>query len=226
MKNIINQISEQIKNDIENLKYSDEKSTFEKVPFMADTEWKTLLKPPPSNRSASTQKDILEICSMTSRRTKSEVDLVMKIDRKVEAIFLPSLNSLKLEYPKDLVKDFWNVYYPIVSNIKNHFNRPRTWQLAPKYGMVIDILISESAQTPSYPSGHSAYAYIIEHILSEMYPLHRTLFSSLAEKVGWARKMQGVHYQTDIDAARKLTKIVYPKIKQYLKEEKGYATSK
>jgi acid phosphatase (class A) len=221
MRNIITEISEKIQQDIENLNYDNKKLTFEKVPFMTDNEWKNLIEPPPSNTSKSTQKDLLEVYYMTSKRTKSQIDLVMKIDSTVESVFLPELKKLKLKYPKDIVDSFWNVYYPIVSNIKNYFNRPRTWQLAPKYGMVIDIVISESAQTPSYPSGHSAYAYILASILGDLYPIHRTSFSSISEKVGWARKVQGVHYQTDIDAARKLTTIVYPKIKEYLKSQIG-----
>lgn len=226
MKKIIDEVSTSIQNEIENLRYSNDKYDFEKIDFLTEKEWKSFLPEPPSNKSISTQKDLLEIHSLTSQRTKKQTDLIMKIDHRVESIFLPELEKFNLEYPKDIVKQFWNVYYPIVTNIKYHFNRARTWQLAPKYGMVIDIIVSESAETPSYPSGHSTYAYILENILSEMYPIHKSMFSSLAETVGWARKTQGVHFQSDIDAAKKLTNIIYPKIRDYLIQENKNATSK
>jgi hypothetical protein len=212
MINILD-LSQEITNQLDGLKYSKDPHTFSKVDIISEKEWKAILPEPPKNTSKSTKDELIEISKLTASRTKSDLDWIMMIDDKVESIFIPELNKLNLKYPKSTVDKLWNVYYDIVTNIKLYFNRARCWQLAPRYGITIDAIISDSSKTPSYPSGHSAYGYLLENILSDMYPIHKTLFASLAERVGLARKMQGVHYDSDVLAAKKLTNIVYPKLK-------------
>ena len=174
------------------------------------------LSEPPNNLSQSTQNDLLELSKLTRYRTTEETEMVMMVDNKVEDLFKPYLQKHGLEYPESTVKKFWDLYYPIVTNIKNHYNRARPHQLAPRYGIVLDPIITPSSETPSYPSGHSTYGYILENILSELYPLHSGEFKKLSETVSLCRMIQGVHFKTDIDAARKLTDTIYPTIKQHL----------
>lgn len=212
MINII-ELSQEITKELDGLKYSRETSTFSKVNIISEKEWKSILPEPQTNTSKLTKDELIEISKLTAVRTKKDLDWIMMIDDKVESIFIPELDRLNLEYPKSIVNKLWNVYYDIVTNIKLYFNRARCWQLAPKYGISIDAIVSDSSKTPSYPSGHSAYGYLLENILSDMYPIHKTLFASLSERVGLARKMQGVHYDSDIRAAKSLTNIVYPKLK-------------
>ena len=56
----------------------------------------------------------------------------------------------------------------------------------------------DSAQSPSYPSGHTTQAYYIAEKLSSMYPELRKKFLTLANMISQSRIDRGVHFPSDI----------------------------
>lgn len=218
MANIFDDVNREIYKNINDIKYLEKPPRPQQVEINIDDIIENF-PPPPANTDNSTKIDLIELSQLTRYRTKEQVDIALAIDDKAESIFIPYLKESSLEYPTEVVKSFWNVYYPIVTNIKHHFNRARPWQLAEKYGIYIEHIATEASNTPSYPSGHSTYGYILERILSEIYPLHSASFQELADRVSYSRKILGVHYQSDVYAALKLTDIIYPRIKAYLQEK-------
>lgn len=86
---------------------------------------------------------------------------------------------------------------PIIEFHKNHFGYLRPRELAEKLGIEFDSNFLKSAQTPSYPSGHTAQAYYVAHKLSDYYPELSEKFYLLAEMVAESRIDLGVHFPSD-----------------------------
>jgi undecaprenyl-diphosphatase len=53
---------------------------------------------------------------------------------------------------------------------------------------------------PSFPSGHTVYAFMMATLLAYWFPRYRVLFFILAVFVGWTRIYLNLHYPTDVIA--------------------------
>jgi undecaprenyl-diphosphatase len=51
---------------------------------------------------------------------------------------------------------------------------------------------------PSFPSGHTAYAFMMATLLATWCPGYRTIFYIAACFIGWTRIYLGVHFPTDV----------------------------
>ena len=76
---------------------------------------------------------------------------------------------------------------PLILALKDHFNLLRPYQLAERIGVPFKSDYLETAQTPSYPSGHTVQAYYISHVLSDKYPQLRSEFFNVAKMVAESR---------------------------------------
>lgn len=111
--------------------------------------------------------------------------------------------------------------YPVVEEHKNHFGTERPSELARHLGVSCDFDDLESAQTPSYPSGHTTEAFFFAHLLSELYPDLRDSLYELANAIAMSRIDRGVHFPSDIEGGKKLAKVLYSlskSNKQYVQE--------
>jgi len=104
-----------------------------------------------------------------------------------------------LEYDKTYFKKLMKECARITIRLKYRFNRPRPYQLAPVLG--VDILVegSETAKTPSFPSGHSMQAMTQALVIGKMYPDLSEKAIKLAEDVSMSRIVGGHHYPSDIE---------------------------
>lgn len=80
--------------------------------------------------------------------------------------------------------------------LKQHFKRPRPYHLEP------DLKPLTRINSPSFPSGHSLWAYTEAFIFSELFPEKRTEFLKVAAEVQWSRELMGIHYPGDNEASR------------------------
>jgi len=51
---------------------------------------------------------------------------------------------------------------------------------------------------PSFPSAHTAYAFMMATFLAYWFPRYRIIFYIIAGFIGWTRIYLGVHYPTDV----------------------------
>lgn len=221
---IIHEVDKQLHKSIEKIKYSDTNTQTVKTPLLMTKEEITRILPePPSNLSKSTYEDLIQLSRLTQNRTKDQEEFILSVDDKVENAFKPLLENFNLDFPHSIVGNFsfFKDFVRDVEAIKYYYNRPRPEQLADKYGIKINVIKTKSIETPSYPSGHSVYAYLLERTLSDMYPIHSQAFAKIAESVGMARKMQGVHFDSDIQAARLLVNKTYHKIQKMITDKGG-----
>ena len=77
--------------------------------------------------------------------------------------------------------------------------RPRPGTVAKRLGVEFEADFLESAQTPSYPSGHTIQAYVCAEYCAIIHPEHRDGLLMIAELVGQSRVDRGVHFQSDVD---------------------------
>ena len=112
------------------------------------------------------------------------------------------------------ILEFYNIIEPILMNVKFLWNRPRPAQLAKYYDLNIDVLVTDTHHTASYPSGHTVYSSLVSHIIEYYYPaIDKKKLYSLVKDTAKARILQGVHYPSDNDASIKLTKFLFYKLK-------------
>lgn len=213
------ELDNSIVESIDNIKFSTDKDFeyWKKNPYQLvkglDIDWKNLIPNPPPNRSEQTKAELRKVQLVSTNRTDAEVKLVYEVDKDPGLIFVPFLEDKDLPYPKEEIEAYWSVIYPIVMNLKWFYNRPRPYQLGPKYGMEIKYISTKTHKTPAYPSGHTSYGNLVALILSEKYPEYSKSFQAFALQVGEARVLQGVHYPSDNDAAVKLTNNIWRDIK-------------
>jgi hypothetical protein len=213
------ELGNSIVESIDNIKFSTDKDFeyWKKNPYPIvvglDIEWKNLIPNPPPNRSEQTKSELRQVQLVSTNRTDAEVKLVYEVDKDPGLIFVPFLEDKDLPYPKEEIEAYWSVIYPLVMNVKWFYNRPRPYQLGPKYGMEIKYIRTETHNTPAYPSGHTSYGHLVSLVLSEKYPEYAKEFKVFSDQTGEARVLQGVHYPSDNDAAFKLTNNIWRDIK-------------
>jgi len=185
---------------------------------LVDFDYKEILNPPPKNSSLKTQKEINLVSFATLNRTKKDIDFVLKMDEDIDSFFIHFLKNNRLEYPERYINLFYDIVEPILMNCKNYWNRPRPNQLAKLYGTKIDVLVTDTIHTASYPSGHTVYSKLVANILSDIYPSLADKLDSIAKNTGIARVQQGVHYPSDNIASFKFSNFVYKKLQPKLRK--------
>ena len=113
---------------------------------------------------------------------------------------------------EDIIKDIRNLIY----KLKYFYQRPRPYQLAQYYKLKLFPYNSFSANTPSYPSGHTLEACVILNVISDKFPNEYQFCREMIDDVAYSRLYLGLHYQTDNDFAKEVAKEIlkHPKFTQ------------
>jgi len=98
-------------------------------------------------------------------------------------------------FPYKVVEKLLNESEPIIKKIKNYHNRPRPNVNAKKFKIDLDYLKMKSAQTPAFPSGHSAQSKLVSLALTAMYPHLKKYFETAAENISNSRIVARVQFR-------------------------------
>lgn len=165
-----------------------------------------LIPPPPSE-----EEHLLELPEISYRYENrcNDPELQNALDSSSERLF----SNLLLEHGHvESASNIKSLMDEIVESIvlhKKFFNVSRPNVLADKYGIPFKYDYLESAQTPSYPSGHTAQAYYAALLLADKYPLLREGLLNIAKMVEQSRVDRGVHYPSDNKAGKLLATLLY-----------------
>lgn len=85
----------------------------------------------------------------------------------------------------------------IVAEAKDHFARPRPFMVDSNLSPLVF-----PKKTPSYPSGHTTFAYVTAIVLAAMVPEKAGPIFDRAATYGYNRVVAGAHFPTDIEAGR------------------------
>jgi hypothetical protein len=140
-----------------------------------------------------------------------------ELDEVKRCVISPSLNKsfLKLSdqgsedvFRKVITKDYFD--WPSLKNVlkeldalllrlKFKYDRKRPYVHFEERG---DNLETESAGSPSFPSGHTAFAYFLCDYFSHLFPEKTMQLQTLAEMIGQSRIENGVHFPSDVSVGR------------------------
>ena len=86
-----------------------------------------------------------------------------------------------------------------IIKLKMKYKRPRPYELTDKIKSVTD-----TDDSPSFPSGHASEAYALEKILANKYPDKKKELKEMADKIAMSRVHMGNHFPSDIKAGKKV----------------------
>ena len=156
--------------------------------------------------------------------SNSEEDLerIADQDSATKAFEIHFANIIKKPTEKDFILKLASEVFKIVIYYKNKYDRPRPWQMAKHFKFDYPNFESQTADSPSFPSGHAAGAHFIANVLGEKYPKYKQQLKDYADDVSENRMKGGVHYPSDIRAgkflANALMKFYKPLNKMSFKE--------
>lgn len=190
---------------------------------LIDFDWKKILKSPPPNSSKETLKELTFVSKSTLNRNQKDIELVLNVDVDMDTPYILLLKKYNLEYPQNYINLFYDIVRPIISNIKSYWNRARPKQLAELYSININVILTDTHHTASYPSGHVVYSSLVSKILKNLYPqIKQQELDNIVSQTAKARILQGVHYPSDNEASLVFTKFVFdrlnPKLRKYHNE--------
>tara|TARA_B100000287_G_scaffold259395_1_gene243973 strand:- start:8342 stop:9028 length:687 start_codon:yes stop_codon:yes gene_type:complete len=157
---------------------------------------------PPKNSSISTKEELSYIKSFQEQWKPSKA-VLKKCDDKPNGVITDFHDrvygqDLSKAYEIEGVMEDVNIF---VMKIKMLYKRARPYQISEHHG--IDIYYNKkmqkkgTANTPSYPSGHTISAFLAARICSYFKPECEKEFIRLARLVGKSRVKEGVHFPSD-----------------------------
>ena len=132
--------------------------------------------------------------------------LQRKCDEDSTSLFVDYLANREIDVNNRKLKTAKNSCKSFIMELKENFNRPRPDEVAQSYDIDWDCDYLESAQTPSYPSGHTIQAYVCAGWLANQYPEHSKGLFTIAEVISQSRIDRGVHFPSDVDYGRIVAK--------------------
>jgi len=117
--------------------------------------------------------------------------------KKSEDIFKRFLKDE--EIPWDEVNKITNEFDGVITRLKFKYNRSRPKEFFISRDENHDVKDSSS---PSFPSGHTAFAYLMCDLLSNLIPHRQKDLEKIAELIGQSRLENGVHFPTDVQTGR------------------------
>jgi acid phosphatase (class A) len=160
-----------------------------------------LLAPPPALGSAAETKDLAAV--MEAERERSADDAVEAEEDHQRSVFRfadvmgPGFTPQNLPFATKFFERVYADQNGVVKKAKTYFARPRPFvvnaDLAP--------MVYPKA-TPSYPSGHTAFAYVMAILLARMVPEKSVPIFNRAAEYGYNRVVAGAHFPTDVEAGR------------------------
>lgn len=161
----------------------------------------------PDNNSELTKEELNEVVEGISLLEDSENELFLKRYNSYDRSLIQTLTTIFKQKGVDIQDVCEEIYHdinPLIAKLKVHFNRPRPYQLANYYKLKLFPFDSFSANSPSFPSGHTVQSYVMLNVIGSMYPTHYKFCKQIIDDVAESRINLGLHYQSDNDFAKEV----------------------
>ena len=121
-------------------------------------------------------------------------------DTNFEGYFINVLANVGIDRQEvtDTIKQIHDDVMPFLIKLKYHFQRLRPYQLSHNLNMRLYVFESETADTPSYPSGHTIQSKLYADVLGNKYPRYYKQLQGLAADIAESRLSMGLHYPSDV----------------------------
>ena len=133
-----------------------------------------------------------------------------------ERVLLSKGITINTSYYNKVIKSI----KPTIKELKKYYGRERPPGTAASHG--IEFLSDEldSANSPSYPSGHTIQAHVVAGLLSDLHPELSEEITAVADIVSESRIDRGVHFPTDVVYGKVVAEILTSEILNSLDERK------
>ena len=177
-----------------------------KKPAVKEETFRILIPSPPSEKERLKE---LPYVDQKNQNPSFSPEILKTLDKRVSKLF--NFLIVSAGYPDvfERIKETKNSIKPIIKFHKNYFDCLRPDELADSYGLDFPVSYMDSAQSPSYPSGHTTQAFYLAHVLASEYPEISEDFYNLAQMVADSRIEHGVHLPSDNEAGKLLAKTIY-----------------
>ena len=142
-------------------------------------------------------------------------------DERYEDYFVNVLSNVGVDGQEvhNIIEDIKKDVTSFLLKLKYHYKRTRPFQLSNNINMILYAYESETANTPSYPSGHSVQSKLYAEVLGNKYPKFYKQLQILAEDIGQSRLAMGLHYPSDLLFGEYVTELVlnHPEFKKKYK---------
>lgn len=182
---------------------------------------KILISNPPSEKERAKE---LKLIQFQYKNRHNPENLQKILDDDMSRLFYAVLTHHNIDIDKKEIEKIQVSITPIIKKHKKHFNIDRPNVLAKKLGIPYKIDYLKSAQTPSYPSGHTTQAYYLALVLSERYPKLKTILFRVAKMIESSRIDRGVHFLSDNKAGIELAHRIFNLKKDSLTKEAEEST--
>lgn len=130
--------------------------------------------------------------------TESKINRFAHYDRSLSNAVINFLKNYDLD-AAEMVEEIINITKPLLLKIKYKYQRPRPSQLAFYYKDSLFAHKSVSADTPSFPAGHTFQIHLIQETIGSLYPQTYADLSKLTKEVNEQRLYYGLHFPSDVD---------------------------
>ncbi|MGB6452266.1 MAG: phosphatase PAP2 family protein [Steroidobacteraceae bacterium] len=163
-----------------------------------------ILPPPPAAGSPEERAELDVLLRIEAHRTPRQTDRARR-DAKLNILGFAdalgarpgALTTAGLPLTLALFRHVSADEFAIVDAAKSEFGRPRPFTVEPRLHPVV-----APPQSPSYPSGHSTWAYTTALVLGDMVPERRRQLLVRAGEYAYDRNVAGVHYPSDVEAGK------------------------
>lgn len=166
------------------------------------------------NSSKETAKELSYISkTQNSKHDWYQGDYKDKLDKDFVNIFFEYANEHNLIFDKGYILDTVKQVDSIILGLKLFYNRPRPYQINKYHEIDIKVNDTETAQTPSYPSGHALQGRLVYRLLANIHTDHEKQLRNISDQISMARIIRGVHFPTDNEFSNLIVdKYIMPKL--------------
>ena len=163
----------------------------------------------PDNDSELVKDELNELVDLTEMlaepQNASFLARYKSYDRSLSQVIITAFKQKGIDV-EDLTLDIINDLKPLLIRLKYFYQRPRPKQLAQYYKLSMFPYNSYSADTPSYPSGHTLEAYVVLNVIANKFPNEFHFCNDMIYDVADSRLHLGLHYVTDNEFAIQVAK--------------------
>jgi len=165
------------------------------------------ITPPPSNDGNKTKAQLHHLLAYNEGIIDGK--MVEQYDDLVDS-YMPAIKKNNIDMSKDDIQQIADEGAKYTLKLKYKFNRPRPYQIAEHYG-IEDFKIHklDTANTPSYPSGHAMQGRLIALMLVDKDPEHQNEYMAISQKISESRIMARAHFPSDTEYGEKLADELY-----------------
>jgi hypothetical protein len=154
---------------------------------------------------AESSEEIIEIIETQKKAESSDKWQAIKAfcdlwDEDIMKALETTLTRLDIPYDEEYLEYLNKVSDDLgvlIVQLKNHYQRPRPYQVAFYTEQDLHPYYSFSAISPAYPSGHACQALFLCHLIGFHYEDKKEELLKLAKQVADSRIILGLHYKSD-----------------------------